>query len=91
MGSPKFSVILTHFFVNEGYKNMTLLGPLITRPNSLVDTIASNNGYGQKMPYSNSLTDSHTQNLEMLSHLKMWPQPYKNRSLKVIEVFFTRY
>ena len=27
-----------------------------TRPNSLIDTIASNNFYGWKMPYANSLT-----------------------------------
>ena len=29
-----------------------------------MDTIASNNCYGRKMPYANSLTDSHTPNLE---------------------------
>jgi len=29
-----------------------------TRPNSLIDTIASNNGYKQKMPYANLLTYS---------------------------------
>ena len=27
-----------------------------TRPNSLIDTIASNNGYRQIMPYANLLT-----------------------------------
>ena len=30
----------------------------------------SNNGYGQKMPYANSLTHSHNPHLEMLFHLK---------------------
>ena len=46
-----------------------------TRPNSLIDTIASNYGYRRKLPYANllthSLTYSHTPNLEMLSHLKI--------------------
>ena len=42
-----------------------------TRPNSLIDSIATNNGYGWKIPYANLLTHSHTSNLEMLSHLKM--------------------
>ena len=36
---------------------------------SLIDRIASSNGYGQKNGFSN-LTHSHTPNLEMLSHLK---------------------
>ena len=40
-------------------------------PNSLRDTIASNNGYKWKKPYSNSVCDSHTPNLEMLMHLKI--------------------
>ena len=35
----------------------------------------SNNGYGWKMPYANSLTHSHNPHLEMLSHLKN--QTYK--------------
>ena len=35
----------------------------------------SNNGYGRKMPYANSLTHSHNPHLEMLSHLKN--QTYK--------------
>ena len=30
----------------------------ITRPNSLIDTIASNDGYRRKMPYVNLLTHS---------------------------------
>ena len=30
----------------------------LTRPNSLIDTIVSNNGYRQQMPYANSLTHS---------------------------------
>ena len=46
-----------------------------TRPNGLIDTIASNIGYKWKMPYANSLTHSlthsHTPNIEMLLHLKM--------------------
>ena len=42
-----------------------------TRPNSLIDTIASNNGYIWKMPYANGLTHCNTANLEMLSHLKL--------------------
>ena len=42
----------------------------LTRPNSLIDTIASNNSYRWNLPYANSLTHSHTPNLEMLSHQK---------------------
>ena len=42
----------------------------LNKPDSLIDTIASNNGYRRKMPYPNLLTHSHTPNLEMLSHLK---------------------
>ena len=38
-----------------------------TRPNSLIDTIASNNGYRQKMPYANLLTHS-------LTHLLSYPK-----------------
>ena len=40
-----------------------------TRPNRLIDTIASNNGYRQSNVLF-KLTESHTPNLEMLSHLK---------------------
>ena len=43
---------------------------ILTRPNCLIDTIASSNGYGRKIPKSYSLTYNHTPNLEMLSHLK---------------------
>ena len=43
------------------------------RPNSLIDTIASNHGYGQNNAQcisGNSLIDSHNQNIEKLSQLK---------------------
>ena len=50
-----------------------------TRPNSRIDTIASNNGYGRNNQWLNDtdgLTHFHTPNLEMLSHLKSVYPPY---------------
>ena len=46
-----------------------------TRPNSLIDTIASNNGYRWKMPYENLLTRVLLRNLLFREKMRRTDDP----------------